>query len=426
MAAALFLAFAALGVLLLALIVVLALFAPGLPYTIARPPSVALDSPEFFRILEALSDAQCHHRASVEVLSDGECYYPAALEAIGRAVHSVNLEAYIFSKGRVTGRFLEVMTERARAGVEVRLVLDSVGSFATWESYLRPLREAGGRICWYHPLRWHTLPRFNNRTHRELIVVDGRVAFLGGAGFADWWQYGLRGKRRWRDSMFRVEGDAVSALQATFVENWVEASGEILASEADFPDCAAAGRCSTLVVNSSPSAGLSTRARMLFQTLLGCARSSICITTPYFVPDRSVRDELVRAVRERGVSVSVIAPGRHTDQRLTRGSSRRLYGPLLLAGVAIHEYVPAMIHVKSLVVDELWSVVGSTNFDNRSFGINDELNLAVRDARFARRLLDDFERDLAQSRRISFEDWSRRALLERAHEQFGRLIERQQ
>jgi cardiolipin synthase len=308
----------------------------------------------------------------------------------------------------------------------VNLVLDAVGSLLTRNRCFAELRAAGGRVCFYHPIRWHTLPRVNNRTHRELIVIDGRIAFIGGAGFGDRWRYARRGRSRWRDTMFRVEGDVVRSLQAVFVENWVESSGEILAGDEYFPECRPSGETTALVVSSSPTIGLSTRGRILFQTLLACAQTSIFITTPYFVPDASVRGELIRAVRERGVKLKILTPGRHTDQTLTRRSSRRLYGALLRAGAEIYEYQPAMLHAKSLVVDGLWCVVGSTNLDNRSFGLNDEVNLAARDAALARRLLVDFARDLSSSRAVGYREWRRRSLLERSHEWLGSLLERQQ
>ena len=266
----------------------------------------------------ALSDAQVHPRTRIEVLTNGEVYYEAELAAIREARHSVNLEAYIFWEGEVTRRFLEALCERARAGVQVNMVLDTVGSFTTSRAYLEPLAAAGGRVGWYHPIRWHTLPRVNNRTHRELIIVDGRIGFIGGSGFADQWLFARGTHKPWRDTMFRVEGAAVRSLQATFVENWVEASGEILADPGYFPECRCDGSAHALVVNSSPTTGLSTRARMLYQTLLASARQSVCITTPYFLPDRSLRAEMVRAIRERGVDVQVITPGRHSDQLLTR------------------------------------------------------------------------------------------------------------
>ncbi len=422
-----FLVIAIIAIVAQSLLLFLALFEPGLDYKITQPATAcAPDSEEFLRILEALTDAQVTRHSSIEVFTNGENYYEAELAAMRRAEHNINIEAYIFQKGRVADEFVEVLTERARAGVRVNLVLDAIGSFATWNSYFKDLLAAGGRVCWYHPFRWYTLPRINNRTHRELFIVDGRVAFVGGAGVADHWRYPVKDHPRWRDSMFRVEGDAVANLQATFAENWLEASGEILAAKEYFPLCEAAQSTPSLVVNSSPSAGRSTRARILFQMLLASAQKSVLITTPYFLPDRSARAEMVRAIRERGVQIQIVVPGKKSDHALTRNSSRRLYGDLLEAGAKIYEYAPTMMHAKTLVVDGTWSVVGSTNFDNRSFGLNDEVNLAACDERLAARITEDFERDRAESAPVSYEEWRRRPILERAHELFGMLLERQQ
>jgi cardiolipin synthase len=401
-------------------------FEPSLPYRIRKAPSIPLDSEEFCRMIEVLTDAHVFKHTSVEVLTNGEVYFEAELEAIRAAQHSINLEAYIFQKGEVTKRFVEAMTERARAGVKVNVVLDAIGSFATWRSYFKDLIEAGGRVEYYNPLSWHHVVRFNNRTHRELIIIDGKVAFIGGSGFADQWLISKPRRPRWRDTMVRVEGNVVMALQATFCENWVESSGEILTGKGYFPFCDSAGNSSALVVNSSPTVGRSTRARTLFQTLIASAQKRIHITTPYFLPDRSARDELVRAMRDRGVAVKVIVPGKHSDHLLTRRSSRRLYGQLLKAGAKIYEYKPSMIHTKCMIVDDLWSVVGSTNFDHRSFGLNDEVNLAVFDEKLAARLEEDFGRDVAQSKPVKYRTWRQRSIVERVHEAFGWLLERQQ
>lgn len=423
-----FLVIAIIAIAVLSFLLFLALFKPGLDYKISAPPTEPIDSGAFLCILEAITDAKINYQNRIEVLTNGEVYYEAELEAIRAARSSVNLEAYIFQKGEVTRRFIEALTERARAGVEVRLTLDAIGSFATWESYFKELRAAGGRVYWYQGFNWKTLARINNRTHREIIVVDGRVGFLGGAGFADHWLKGDEKNPRWRDSMFRVEGPAVSSLQAAFVENWLEASGEILTDIKFFParDEETEGDTPALVIDSSPTTGMSTRARILFQTLLASAQKSIHITTPYFLPDRSVRQELVRAIVERGVEVKIIVPGKHSDHLLTRRSSRRLFGDLLRAGAEIYEYEPAMIHAKTMIIDELWCVVGSTNFDNRSFGLNDEVNLAGRDRVFAARLAEDFARDMEASRAVSYEEWRHRSIFERMHEWVGWVLERQQ
>jgi len=421
-----FLVIACIAIVAQSLLLFLALFEPGLNYKIAQPASCPPDSEEFMRIIEALTDAQVTRHSSIEVFTNGENYYEAELEALRRAERNINLEAYIFQKGKVADEFVKVLTERARAGVQVNLVLDAIGSFASWDSYFAELRAVGGRVCWYHPFRWYTLPRINNRTHRELIIIDGRVGFIGGAGFADHWRYPVKDHPRWRDTMFRVEGTAVANLQATFAENWLEASGEILAHKDYFPDDDPQGQTPSLVVNSSPSAGRSTRARILFQMLLASAEESVLVTTPYFLPDRSARAEMVRAIRERGVKIQIVVPGIKSDHALTRNSSRRLYGDLLEAGASIYEYQPTMMHAKTLVVDGKWSVIGSTNFDNRSFGLNDEVNLAAFDTALAARIAEDFERDRAESKAVSYEEWRRRSIFERIHELFGMLLERQQ
>ncbi|HEY0378277.1 MAG TPA: phospholipase D-like domain-containing protein [Pyrinomonadaceae bacterium] len=421
-----FLVIAYVAIAALALLLTLALFEPGLAYKISPGETDPLDSDDFLCVLEAVTDSKIHRRGRAAVLTNGEVFYEAELEAIRGARHSVNLEAYIFQKGEVTKEFVEALTERARSGVRVRLVLDAVGSFATWDSYFEELRAAGGRVCWYHPLRWYTVARFNNRTHREIVVVDGRTAFVGGAGFADHWRKGDEKNPRWRDTMFRVEGEAVTSIQAVFVENWLEASGEILTGKEYFPTSETGDSMEALVVDSSPGSGGSTRARILYQTLLASARESIHITTPYFLPDRSARREMVRAVRERGVEIKIIVPGTHSDHLLTRRSSRRLFGDLLKAGARIYEYGPAMIHAKTMIVDNLWGVVGSTNFDNRSFGLNDEVNLAARDEKLAARLAQDFATDLAASREVTYDEWLRRSVFERMHEWLGWVLERQQ
>lgn len=421
-----FLVIAIIAIAVLGFLLFLALFEPGLAYKISCPKTEPLESDDFLCVLEAITDSKIHRHGRVEVLTNGEVFYEAELEAIRSARESVNIEAYIFQKGELTKKFVEALTERARAGVKVRMVIDAIGSFATWESYFAQLRAAGGRVCWYHPLRWRTLARFNNRTHREIIVVDGRVGFVGGAGFADHWYKGLGKNPRWRDTMFRVEGEMVTSIQAGFIENWLEASGEILTGRNYFPPNEIEDKMDAIVVDSSPSLGGSTRARILFQTLLASAEKSIHITTPYFLPDRSARAEMVRAIRERGVEIKIIVPGKHSDHMLTRSSSRRLFGDLLNAGAKIYEYEKAMIHAKTMMIDNLWSVVGSTNFDNRSFGLNDEINLAARDSELAARLSEDFATDLAASHEVSYEEWQHRSIFERIHEWLGWVLERQQ
>ncbi len=386
------------------------------------PPN---DSSQFLNLLESLVDAKVNRTGNLEILTNGPSFYPAILEAIKGAQRSVNLEAYVFHKGQIGRLYVEAMAERARAGVHVNVVLDAFGSITAGRSFFRLLREAGGKVSRYNGLRWYSLLRMDNRTHRELLIIDGRVGFIGGAGVADQWYTGVGSNPRWRDTMVRIEGEAVPNLQATFSENWLQASGELLVGDAYFPDIECPHPTTALVINSTPTVGGSTRARVLFQLLLASARHTISITTPYFLPDKSLMRELCRAV-ERGVRLRILVPGYKSDHMVTRSTSRGGYGPLLKAGAEVYEYQPSMIHAKVLCIDGLWTVVGSTNFDNRSFGINDEVNLAVRDAAVALRLESDTLNDLKQSRQVSLDDWRRRPVTERATELLGWVIERQQ
>jgi cardiolipin synthase A/B len=401
------------------------LFAPGLHYSLATPPKDPIESKAFLNQLESVTNSKITSNDRVQVLENGENFYAAELAAMRQAQHSIDVEAYIFHKGRLTKEVVDLLTQRARAGVKVNLVLDSVGSFSTHRSYFKNLRAAGGHIEWYHKLRLHNWFMSNNRTHREITVVDGNVAFVGGAGYADWWRYQKKKEPRWRDTMVRIQGDAVSAIQGTFAENWLESSGQILDGPDYFPTETDHGTSSTLVVSSSPTSRGSSPARVLFQMLIAGARKSILITTPYFLPDESMREELVRA-RRRGIAVKVVVPGRHADHALTRSSGRSIYGDLLKSGAEIYEYEPSMIHAKITVVDGVWSVVGSTNLDNRSFGINDEINVAVLDSDVAAILTRDFEQDASQGKRITLQEWDHRGVFERLLEYFGWIFEHQQ
>ncbi|MDB5729005.1 MAG: phospholipase D/Transphosphatidylase [Noviherbaspirillum sp.] len=419
-------AFFAIGI--LAALTFVVLFEPGLAYRI-DVPLPAPDTDDFFRLLGAVVDEPALDVANYDVLTDGAAFYSAELEAIRNATASIHLEAYIFHVTPIGKRFLDALTERAAQGIQVRVVVDAVGSMLTPNRFFDGLRAAGGRAVWYHPFRWYTLKRLNNRTHRELLVIDGLTGFIGGAGIATAWWEGEKGQRPWRDTMLRVDGPIAAALQTVFIENWLEGTGEILAGEGIFPACnryqppTSVGQKLSLVVASTPSAGRATRARILFQMLVAAARTSICVNSPYFLPDRAMRRELLRATR-RGVQVTVIVPGKHNNHPMARRASRRHYGELLAGGVIIHEYEPGMIHAKIMIVDAIWSVIGSTNFDNRSFGLNDEVNLAVMDNDMATRLATDFALDLRSSRRVDFSEWARRPVTERLLALAGILIER--
>ena len=416
------------AVVIVAVLIFLVLFEPTVAYR-ARRPTTRIDSREFVNYLSAIVNARPLPPGEVHVLNGGEQVFTAELRAIREAKRSIHLEVYLFLRGRVGDEMLAALEERARSGVRVRLIVDRYGSLLTPKRYFDLLLAAGGEVCWYQPIAWYTLKRLNNRTHRDLLVADGAVAFVGGMGVADYWVGPRSRGRPWRDTMIQVSGALAMGLQTSFAENWLEAAGEIL-PDAEFEagahdtELEPPGSEVALVVNSAPSEGRSTRARTLFQILVASARESICIASPYFIPDRRLCAELVEAVR-RGVSVTVLVPGRWNNHPLTRLASRRRYGQLLEGGVSIHEYQPAMMHAKILIVDHVWSVVGSTNFDNRSFGLNDEVNVAILQKALAARLEADVAADLACSTAVTLEHWRRRALAERAFASVARLLERQ-
>ena len=415
---------------ILAALLLLILFEPGIEYRVLAP-GFDVEDERYLELLAVVINARPFHGSRVEVHSTGEAIYAAELASIRAAKSTVHIEAYLFLRGVAGDRFREALIECARRGVKVRVVVDALGSLLTPAAYFDPLRKAGGQVAWYQPIRWYTLKRFNNRTHRELVIVDGEIGFVGGAGIADYWLPSSVAGRPWRDTMLQISGPLVAGLQTTFIENWLESSGEILAAEEDFPALGLEplgeplGPVAGLVINSTPSAARGTRARMLFQIFLASARKSIHINSPYFVPDRGLRAELLRAVK-RGVAVTVITPNGINNHPVARLASRRRYGELMAGGVAIHEYQPAMIHAKVLVVDSAWSVLGSTNFDNRSFGLNDEVNVALRDPALTARLEADFADDLAKSRLIDYGTWARRSLAERCLALLGIVLERQE
>src|SRR5918994_996354 len=358
------------GAVFLIWLVLVFLFTPHINYHLSRRTSVHAE--DFLYTLQSTCQAALHRGNRVQIYTNGVEFYPAMLDAIRNATRSVNMECYIFQPGRIADQFIDALSDRARKGINVTIVVDAIGSFSLWGRPVRRLRKAGCRIESYQRFRWYSLARLNNRTHREMLVVDGRIAFVGGAGIADWWAYPTRRGRPWRDTMARFEGPIVAALQGIAAENWLECCGEILTGPDYFPDLEQTGETTAFVIRSSPS-DRATASRVTFQLLMEGADRHVHITTPYFLPDRAMRRAL-KEVRGRGVAVGVIVPGRCTDQRWVRLASRRMWGELLKAGVRIFEYRDTMIHAKVLVCDGLWSVLGTTNIDNRSFEHNDEVN----------------------------------------------------
>ena len=329
------------------------------------------------------------------------------LAAIRSARRSVNLEGYIFWEGE-RGRRSPTPSERARAGVPTQVLVDWMGSQKLGDSLDADDARAGVQIRKFRPLRWYNLDRLNHRTHRKLLVVDGRIGFTGGMGIADLFRGHAQDEDHWRDSQFRVEGPVVGQMQATFLDNWIEIGRRAARRAGLLP--ARSSRWATSAaqaVQSSPGGGTE-NLRLMYLLAVASARRRILIANSYFVPN-TLAVEMLVAARRRGVDVEIIVPGKIGDAAVVRRASRAKWGPLLEAGVKIYEYQPTMYHMKVMIVDDDWVSVGSTNFDNRSFRLNDEANLNVFDEEFARAQAEVFAADRARSRQVTLEEWRRAA-----------------
>jgi len=406
----------------IAWLVVAMLFTPHIPYHIEEDVDACSD--HFIHALESICQTHLEAGNRVEVLTNGDTFYPAMLDAIRHARETVNMECYIFKKGVIGDQFIAALRERAEAGVRVTLVMDAIGSFGAYRASKKLLKAAGARVAAYQRFKWYRLARLNNRTHRELLIVDGDIAFVGGAGVADWWAKPMHGKPMWRDMMVRIEGPVVSDVQGVFAENWMECGGEILTGPSNYKPHRQLGDAQAFAIKSSP-ADRATTSRALFQTLIEGSNKKVLVATPYFLPDKAFRDAIKRTLA-RGVSMTVIVPGKKTDQRWVRLASRRMYGQMLEAGVRVHEFEPGMTHVKALLVDDLWAVVGTTNLDNRSFEHNDEVNVAFRNSDVNARITRDFEADLARSGEIDLAEWRKRPVWEKLLGTVAWILERQQ
>jgi cardiolipin synthase len=414
--------FTIIGGVFIAWLILAVLFMPHIPYHIQS--AIDARSDHCVHVLESTCQTHLEPGNRVEIFTNGDRFYPAMLDAIRQARETVTMECYIFKKGAIGEQFVEALCERGRAGVRVTIVMDAIGSFGAFRKLSKPLQDAGCRVAAYKQFTWYRLGRLNNRTHRELLVVDGTVAFAGGAGVADWWGMPLRGKPMWRDMMARIEGPVVARVQGVLSENWLECCGEIMTGPETYKPHTKVGDVAAFAVKSSPS-DRSTASRALFQTLIEGAHASVLISTPYFLPDKSFR-EAIRRTASRGVAFIVIVPGSHTDQRWVRLASRRMYGQLLEAGVRMFEYEAGMTHIKALLVDQLWAVIGTTNFDNRSFEHNDEVNVAFRDRGVTARVATDLEADLKECKEVTLDAWRRRPVWEKLIGTVAWILERQQ
>jgi cardiolipin synthase A/B len=365
-----------------------------------------IDDPQFKREMANLLGPCIVGGNRIAALQNGDQIFPAMLDAIRAAQHTITFETYIYWSGTIGRQFAEALAQRARAGVKVHVMLDWVGSAKMEPELVDTLVDAGVEVERFHPLHWYTISKMNNRTHRKLLVVDGRVGFVGGVGIADQWSGNAQDPDHWRDSHFRVEGPVVAQMQAAFLDNWIKTTGRVLHGSAYFPPLERAGGQDMHLFTSSPAGGSSSM-RLMYLSAITATQRTIDIQAAYFVPDELMRSELIRA-RERGVRVRVLLPDKHLDSDTVRLASKGGWGPLLQRGIEIYEYEPTMMHSKMLIFDGEVVSVGSTNFDMRSFERNDEASLNVYDVEFARAMSDVFERDLQQATRYTYERWAAR------------------
>jgi cardiolipin synthase A/B len=376
------------------------------------PHSFGVGDPAFLPSVEATAGPSMIDGNRIAILENGVEIFPSMLAAIADARKSINLEAYIFWSDSVGTRFRDALSERASHGVEVRILLDGVGSSKRLSrADVSILRRSGCRVEFFRPLRPWMLDVINRRTHRRILVVDGKVGFTGGVGIAKMWDGNADSPEHWRDTQIRIEGPAVAAMQSAFQENWAEVTGELLVGDKFFPGLAQVGNVLAAVIPSSPQPS-SSASQTLYSVAISAAERTISLSNSYFVPNPESVDLLV-AASERGVNVRILVPGEINDVPVTKASGRATFGKLLRAGVKIYEYQPTMMHAKTMVVDRVFATVASTNFDNRSFRYNDEIDLAMNDAGVAGRLEQTFEEDLRKSRPYTYQQWLHRPLVKR-------------
>lgn len=383
----------------------------------------SVEDPEYLRVMGVLLGPPVTTGNRYRVLVNGDQIFPAMLDAIRNARRTIDFETYIYWSGAIGKAFADALSERAKAGVKVHVLLDWVGAAKMDEALIDELKSAGVEVQKYHKPHWTGLGKLNNRTHRKLLIVDGMVGFTGGVGIAQQWTGNAQDPDHWRDTHFRVEGPVVGQMQSVFMDNWIKASGAVLHGAPYFPPLSPVGDGLAQVFSSSPSGG-SASMELMYLLSITAAKRSIRLSSSYFVPNDMAVRALADAVK-RGVRLQIITPGEHIDSDVVRHASREKWGPLLESGAEMYEYQPTMFHVKVMIVDEFLVSTGSTNFDERSFRLNDEANLNIYDPVFAKQQVAVFDADLAKSKRITLAMWKARPLREKIAEKFASLLDSQ-
>jgi cardiolipin synthase len=410
------------------LLVIFVFFGCAKVLAVREVPEIVVGEASFFRTIEAHTDAPIVGENRVEVLLNGDETFPAMLRDIRSAKLTITFAQYLYQDGSIAREIAQAFAERCRAGIQANILLDSHGSGQAPSEIIATMKDAGCHVEYFRRIEaagiifpWKLL-RYNYRSHRRVLVIDGKIGFTGGYGISEAWTGNGRTPEHWRDTNVRIQGPVVRFLQAAFAESWLETTGIAVGGDGYFPRLEPAGSITAQIVKSSPTGG-SFQNYMLFLLSINSAKESVLITNPYFIPDDVMTEAMVKAAG-RGVRVLVLLPG-ESDSELTYTASRSHYGPLLLGGVKIYEYKASLMHAKTIVVDGVWSTIGSTNFDNRSFALNQEINLTVYDRGIARRLEEIFHDDLKYSEPISYEQWQARGLFERLIEVFSFPIKEQ-
>jgi cardiolipin synthase len=378
----------------------------------------------FLRAAEALTGAPVSHGNDAEILINGDEIFPAYVGAIRDAEETVNLTTYAYWRGEIATEVADTLCEKASAGVECNVIVDAVGAAQMDRKLVRKMRDAGVNVCFFRPPKPYAIRRLQYRNHRKLLIVDGTTGFTGGVGIAEEWTGNAQDPDHWRDTHVRVTGPVVRGLQGAFAENWLECTGDVLAGDRYLPYIEATEDGGPMQVMRSSATVGDSNAEALIYLAVAAAKRSIELTSAYFVPRPAFTQALVEAA-ERGVRMRILVPGSHIDKQFVRTAGRAAYDELIGAGIEIYEYCPTMLHAKTLTVDEIWSSVGSVNFDNRSFQLHDEVTLCVQSERFASQLHDVFEKDLEASERIEPHEWRERSISQRARENVTKYARRE-
>jgi cardiolipin synthase len=378
----------------------------------------------FLRAAEALTGAPVSHGNDAEILINGDEIFPAYLGAIQDAEETVNLTTYAYWRGEIATAVGDTLCEKARAGVECNVILDAVGAARMDRKLVHKMRDAGVHVCFFRSPKPYAVRRLQYRNHRKLLIVDGITGFTGGVGIAEEWTGNAQDPDHWRDTHVGVTGPVVRGLQGAFAENWLECTGDVLAGDRYLPYIEPNEDGGPMQVMRSSATVGDSNAEALIYLAVAAAKRSIELTSAYFVPRPAFTEALVEAA-ERAVHMRILVPGSHIDKQFVRTAGRAAYDQLIDAGIEIYEYCPTMLHAKTLTVDEIWSSVGSVNFDNRSFQLHDEVTLCVQSERFAGQLHEVFEKDLEASERIDPDQWRERSLAQRARENVTKYARRE-